>query len=110
MVARLARLLRRMLQARDQKTVPLQDELSTVQTYLQLENVRFEDRLDWHVDVSEAARQRQVPFMMVQTLVENAIKHGVAQRREGGTVTIEADVRLKRGRALVCRFTGLLRV
>ena len=91
MVARLARLLRRTLQAGEEKTVPLQEELSTTETYLQLEKVRFEDRLEWDVDVSEAASGRPVPFLLVQTLAENAVKHGIGQRRDGGTIQIEAD-------------------
>jgi type II secretory pathway component PulM len=91
MVARLARLLRRSLQAEDEKTVPLREELATTETYLQLEKVRFEDRLEWDVDVSEAASDREVPFLLVQTLTENAVKHGIGQRRGGGTIQIEAD-------------------
>ena len=91
MVARLARLLRRTLQAGEEKTVPLQEELSTTETYLQLEKVRFEDRLEWDVDVSEAASGRPVPFLLVQTLTENAVKHGIGERRDGGTIQIEAD-------------------
>jgi Putative regulator of cell autolysis len=92
MVARLARLLRRTLQASDQKTVPLEEELSTTRTYLQLEKVRFENRLEWGIDAGEAALRRQVPYMLVQTLVENAVKHGIGQRREGGTVRVEASI------------------
>ena len=92
MVGRLARLLRRTLQASDKKTVPLRDELSTTRTYLELEKVRFEERLDWAIDVQEAALQRQVPYMLVQTLVENAVKHGIGQRRAGGTIRVEASV------------------
>jgi LytS/YehU family sensor histidine kinase len=92
MVGRLARLLRRVLQASDKKTVPLRKELSTTRTYLELEKVRFEDRLDWTIDASEAALQRQVPYMLVQTLVENAVKHGIGQRRAGGTIRVEASV------------------
>jgi LytS/YehU family sensor histidine kinase len=92
MVGRLARLLRRTLQASDKKTVPLRDELSTTGTYLELEKVRFEDRLDWTIDAGEAALQRQVPYMLVQTLVENAVKHGIGQRRAGGTIRVEASV------------------
>jgi len=92
MVGRLARLLRRTLQASDKKTVPLRDELSTTRTYLELEKVRFEDRLDWTLDVQEAALQRRVPYMLAQTLVENAVKHGIGQRRAGGTIQVEASV------------------
>jgi hypothetical protein len=104
MVARLARLLRRTLQAGDEKTVPLQEELSTTETYLQLEKVRYEDRLEWDIDVSEAASGRQVPFMLVQTLTENAVKHGVGQRRGGGTIQIRADT--TNGDALRLRITN----
>ncbi len=92
MVTRLARLLRSTLQVDDVKTVPLEEELSTVRTYLELEKVRFEDRLRYEIDATETALNRPVPFLLVQTLVENGIKHGVAARREGGTVTIQADL------------------
>jgi two-component sensor histidine kinase len=92
MVTRLARLLRTTLQASDAKTVPLSEEIQTVRTYLELEKVRFEERLQYRIDVPDTARRRLVPFMLLQTLVENAIKHGVAEAREGGTVTIAADV------------------
>lgn len=93
MVTRLARLLRTTLQVDDVKTVPLDDELSTVRTYLELEKVRFEDRLQYEIHGTDAARSRPVPFLLVQTLVENGIKHGVATKQGGGTISIEADVR-----------------
>ncbi len=93
MVTRLARLLRSTLQVDDVKTVPLEEELSTTRTYLALEMVRFEDRLQYEIDASEEALNRPVPFLLVQTLVENGIKHGVAERQDGGTITIKANVR-----------------
>jgi LytS/YehU family sensor histidine kinase len=92
MVTRLARLLRSTLQVDDVKTVPLEEELSTVQTYLELEEVRFEDRLRYEIDATDEALDRPVPFLLVQTLVENSIKHGIAERQEGGTIVVEADV------------------
>lgn len=92
MVTQLARLLRSTLQVDDVKTVPLEEELSTVRTYLELEQVRFEDRLQYRLDATEEALERPVPFMLVQTLVENGIKHGIAESREGGTIAIEAAV------------------
>jgi hypothetical protein len=90
MVSQLARLLRKTLQAGDQKTVSLEEDLSMAETYLKLEKVRFEDRLDWELSVTEASLEHQVPFMLVQTLVENAVRHGIGQRRTGGTISIEA--------------------
>jgi hypothetical protein len=92
MVTRLARLLRSTLQVDDVKTVPLAEELSTVRTYLELESVRFEDRLRYDIDVNEETHCRPVPFMLVQTLVENGIKHGVARCQEGGVITIGAHM------------------
>lgn len=92
MVTRLARLLRSTLQVDDVKTVPLEEELSTVRTYLELERVRFEDRLDYEIDAAEEALGHPVPFLLVQTLVENGIKHGIAQKRRGGMIEIQADV------------------
>jgi hypothetical protein len=91
-VTRLARLLRTTLQVGDVKTVALEDELRTVQTYLELEKVRFEERLQYEIDVPARARSRPVPFLLVQTLVENGIKHGVAPRQGGGTITVDAEV------------------
>lgn len=92
MITRLARLLRSTLQVDDVKTVPLEDELATARTYLELEKVRFEDRLTYHFDVRPPALERRVPFLLVQTLVENSIKHGIAQRQDGGTVTVKARI------------------
>ncbi|WP_263809272.1 sensor histidine kinase [Salinibacter sp.] len=92
MVTRLARLLRSTLQADDMKTVPLEEELSTVRTYLKLEKVRFEDRLRHRIEVDDEARSHPVPFMLVQTLVENGIKHGVACCQEGGVITVRGRV------------------
>jgi two-component system sensor histidine kinase AlgZ len=89
----LARLLRSTLQVDDVKTVPLEDELSTVRTYLELERVRFEDRLQYEIDASDEALTRPVPFLLVQTLVENGIKHGIATRQGGGLISIDALVR-----------------
>lgn len=92
MVTRLARLLRSTLQADDMKTVSLDEELDTVRTYLELEKVRFEDRLQHRIEVDDEARSHPVPFMLVQTLVENGIKHGVARCQGGGLITVRAEV------------------
>ncbi|NBB87985.1 MAG: sensor histidine kinase [Bacteroidetes bacterium] len=90
MVTRLARLLRTALQSGDTTTVPLEKELDTVRVYLELEAVRFEDRLRYEVDADDDLLKHEVPFLLVQTLVENAIKHGIANEPDGGTVTVTA--------------------
>jgi LytS/YehU family sensor histidine kinase len=66
--------------------------MKTVEDYVQLEKLRFEDRLSIDCAVSAEARQVYIPVMLLQTLVENAIKHGIAARPEGGTLTIRGSV------------------
>lgn len=90
-VTQLANLLRYSLKAGQLETVPLEDELRVVDDYLALEQVRHEDRLRVRLTVSAAAAAAAVPPMLVQTLVENAVKFGIAPRREGGEIVLEAD-------------------
>lgn len=90
MVTGLAELLRYSLTSDRTDSVPLADELRIVDEYLDLERVRLEDRLTVERRVTPDALRAQVPPMIVQTLVENAIKHGIAELAEGGLVRIEA--------------------
>lgn len=89
-VTRLANLLRYSLKAGQLETVALADEMRVVDDYLALEQVRLEERLRVRLDVTPLAATAAVPPMLVQTLVENAVKYGVAPRREGGEITLEA--------------------
>ncbi|MEI6106699.1 MAG: sensor histidine kinase [Opitutae bacterium] len=90
-VTRLANMLRYSLQAGQLETVSLEEELRTVEDYLALEQIRHEDRLQVRWQIAEAARTRAVPPMLLQTLVENAVKYGISTRREGGEVVISAQ-------------------
>ena len=87
-VTLLARLLRRTLEASDEVTHPLRDELDVVRTYLEIERVRFGDRLRFSVEADAGLADREVPALLVQTLVENAVKHGVARDPAPGTVEV----------------------
>ena len=89
-VTRLANLLRYSLRAGQLETVPLEDELRVVDDYLALEQVRHEDRLRVRREIDPEATALPVPPMLLQTLVENAVKYGIAPRRDGGEITIEA--------------------
>ncbi|HEX2608973.1 MAG TPA: sensor histidine kinase, partial [Flavisolibacter sp.] len=62
-----------------------------VKDYLALENMRFEDRLKVEYDIDDDTLAQQVPPMMLQTLVENAIKHGISKQIKGGVVKIISD-------------------
>ncbi|HEV8073404.1 MAG TPA: sensor histidine kinase [Opitutaceae bacterium] len=89
-VTQLANLLRYSLQSSQRETVPLEEELRVANDYLALEQVRYEDRLRLRIDVPPQALALPVPPMLLQTLVENAVKYGIAQRREGGEIAIVA--------------------
>ena len=89
-VEHLAGLFRDVLTASGQTTIPLRDEMRLVERYLRVEQARFGDALDVHIDVDDAATGCQVPAFSVQTLVENAVKHGVERKRGGGAVTVRA--------------------
>ena len=90
MITRFAALLRYNLNHDRQHTVPLAEEAEIVADYLALESVRFEGRLRVQVTVDPEVRAMQVPPMILQALVENALKHGIARRPEGGDVRIHA--------------------
>lgn len=88
MLSRLSNTLRHTLQHSAKERVPLADELAVVRDYVALEQLHHEERLrvDWQVDPATA--DASVPPMLLQLLVENAIKHGIARTAGGGTVDI----------------------
>lgn len=92
MITRLANILRHSLQRDQHHTVALASEVDAVSDYLALEAIRFEDRLRVHLAVDDAARQYPVPPMLLQTLVENAIKHGVEELPTGSDLFIRAGL------------------
>ncbi len=89
-VTQLANLLRYSLQSGQLETVPFEDELEVVNDYLALEQVRHEDRLRLRLDIAPEALQLRIPPMLLQTLVENAVKYGISPRPEGGEIAIIA--------------------
>jgi two-component system, LytTR family, sensor histidine kinase AlgZ len=90
LVERLAALLRFSLDSNQSSTVPLSLELRIVTDYLEIEKARFGDKLHYSIDVPTDLEAFAVPPLAVQTLVENSLKHVVAARREGGSVSITA--------------------
>ena len=89
-VTQLANLLRYSLQSSQLETVPFEDELRVVNDYLALEQVRHEERLRLRLDIAPETLALPVPPMLLQTLVENAVKYGISQRPEGGEIAIIA--------------------
>lgn len=90
MTLQLAEFFRRTLGLEARGRITLGDELEMIRHYLAIEQVRFGERLAWHEDVEDAALNCLLPPLILQPLVENAIKHGVARRLEGGSVRLTA--------------------
>ncbi|MBX9783528.1 MAG: histidine kinase [Chitinophagaceae bacterium] len=87
-ITELSNILRSSMQAEKAETVPFEKELNIVKDYLALEQMRFEERLKVKFEIDEDTLDMPVPPMMLQTLVENAIKHGVSKNVSGGEVTV----------------------
>jgi LytS/YehU family sensor histidine kinase len=97
MITRLAELLRASLRQDDCGSIPLEEELATVNAYLELESVRFEERLRIRRDIDTSLGDALVPPMLIQGLVENALKHGIAHLPAGGDLLLRVA---RRGQAL----------
>ncbi len=92
-ITELSNILRSSMQAEKMETVPFERELNIVKDYLALEYIRFEDRLQVEYDIDEDTLDQPVPPMMLQTLVENAIKHGIGKQKGGGLIRVISDYR-----------------
>ncbi|NNC83138.1 MAG: histidine kinase [Flavobacteriales bacterium] len=88
-VTKLSNILRSSLMAGRQNLVTIRDELNLVKDHLDLEEIRYEERLKVTYEVDERLLDLKIPPMMIQMLVENAIKHGISRLQEGGTLHIE---------------------
>jgi two-component system, LytTR family, sensor kinase len=98
-VARLSELLRLSLDQTKPQQVPLHEELVFLDRYLEIEQTRFSDRLKVEKQVSPDVERALVPYLILQPLVENAIRHGIEPREDQGKVIISA-----------CRSNGMLQL
>ncbi|MEP6691640.1 MAG: histidine kinase [Gemmatimonadaceae bacterium] len=90
MIARLSELLRLSIDNEAMQEVPLARELEILACYLDIQQTRFQERLAVGLDIDPAARDGMVPTLLLQPLVENAIRHGIAHRDTGGRVDVAA--------------------
>jgi signal transduction histidine kinase len=90
MLTRLSELLRATLESGSQQEVPLADEVALVERYLDIERIRLGDRLEMSIEIEPESLDARVPILLLQPLVENAIRHGVAPRPAGGRVLLHA--------------------
>ena len=92
MIAHLANLLRSTLDSPDRDVISLADEISVTDEYLAIEQVRFGSGLSVSLELDREAMQAQVPRLLLQPLVENSIRHGIAKRADGGCIILQATV------------------
>ncbi|MBA3864360.1 MAG: sensor histidine kinase [Erythrobacter sp.] len=92
MLTRLSGFLRHTLVAEPGSQVTLEQEIETLQLYLDIERMRFEERLRTHFDIDDAALSARLPSMLLQPLVENAIKYAVSAQEEGARISLAARV------------------
>jgi LytS/YehU family sensor histidine kinase len=90
MIARLGDFLRLTLKSSDAQTVDFEQELEFLKCYLDIEHIRFQDRLTVEMDIDPHALKATVPNLILQPIVENAVRHGVARQTSHGHITIRA--------------------
>lgn len=88
-ITKLSKILRSSISEKE-NAVPLSKEMQLVEDYLHLEKIRFEERLNYSIDINPTTSQVLIPPMLLQTLVENAVKHGISQLEQGGQIEIKA--------------------
>jgi sensor histidine kinase YesM len=87
----LSDLLRTSLYNGDVMLVSINDEINIVKDYLELEKLRFEERLQYDIQLDKDLASLQIPRLSIQTLVENAVKHGIAKLKNGGLITVKGE-------------------
>jgi LytS/YehU family sensor histidine kinase len=92
MVTKMSSFLRYSLDNDPMQKITLRQELEALKLYLDIEKVRFEERLNLNLDVSEDSQRALIPSLLLQPLVENAIKYGIVQSEGGGRLRIAAKV------------------
>lgn len=102
MISRLSDLLRLTLENSDSQVVPLKEELDFTEKYLEIEQVRFGDRIAVKMEIDPVTLDAYVPNLILQPLIENAVKHGIAKKAGGGVITIRAGKEMDKLAIEVC--------
>jgi len=91
MIEHLGDLLRLSLQSHSKAEIPLSEELAFLDHYLAIQTLRFGDKLRVETEISAVARKALVPSLLIQPIVENAIRHGISKRARGGLIQLTAE-------------------
>ena len=92
MITRLSEMLRYSLTINDVNTIFLKEELQTVDNYIEISRIQFEERLTFNISVNPETLNLSIPPMIIQMLVENAVKHGIGKLKQGGEVRLSVDI------------------
>ncbi len=103
----LSALLRQSINHAKMPVVTLKSELELVESYLSLEKIRFEERMSLNLDIDQNSLSSEIPPLLIQTLVENAIKHGVSKAVNGGKISIKSKL-VGKTLGITIRNTGML--
>lgn len=95
MSVNLSDFLRKTLSVNDVKKILLKEEIESIELYLKIEKVRFEDRLEFDIDIPEGCKDILIPNMILQPLIENAIKHGVYESSENIKINLSCEKKEK---------------
>lgn len=98
-ISNLSDLLRYSVKFSNQTSVNLESEIEIVENYLQLESFQYDNRLSFSLEIDQQTLDKKIPPMIVQLLVENAVKHGISQLPEGGSIRI--STRLKEDKLII---------
>lgn len=99
MILNLSDIYRKVLTWPESARVRLEEEAALVREYLEIEKIRMGPRMEFSIDVDEAVRSVEIPPLILEILVENAVRHGIAPRKDGGRVRVAASRR--NGRVLL---------
>ncbi len=108
MLTSLSETLRYSLTKSDANAIALEDELEMIKNYIEISKIQFEDRLLFETNIDNASLNTQIPPMIIQMLVENAIKHGISNLKEGGKVSLSTNIK-DNHLLIVVANTGILR-
>lgn len=92
MLTSLSETLRYSLTKSDVNAIALEDELEMVENYIEISKIQFEDRLQFETNIDKASLNTQIPPMIIQMLIENAIKHGISNLKNGGKVSLTTKI------------------
>ena len=92
MITRLSEMLRYSLTKNDIDTIPLEEEIEMVENFIEISKIQFEDRLQFVPEIAIETLKVKIPPMVIQLLVENAIKHGIATIKDGGVIILKTTI------------------